>query len=223
MFILATMLIAVYVIAMTTVLINYGGTQTEVDREGLLEPYWDVKRELQQFLELILAEYTIDGSLPTNTTAIAGIETFLSDFEDLNSVRGVHTTLQLNYNTFRLRAQQSPYSNVSDGQVYISEVFAEFGLEMRSMFPSVNVVEAFNISFVARVEIQGNIVFVQQSSGMQFIFQDINSMYILNGSTPIVPISDSDHSGIYRFPSISNLDNLGILNVTFPNGVRVLS
>jgi hypothetical protein len=223
MFILATMLIAVYVIAMTTVLVNYGRTQVKVDREGLIEPYNDIKRELQQFMELVLAEYTINGSSTTNETAIAGIETFLSDFEDLNSVREVFTSLRLNPTTFRVRGNQPPHSNVSDDQIYISEIFAEFELEMSSLQPSTTIIEAFNISYIAHVEVQDNTVFVRQSSGTQFTFQDVASIYVLNGTTPIFPISDSDHSGIYQFPSTPNLHNVGILNVTFPNGVRVIS
>ncbi|MFW9855817.1 MAG: hypothetical protein ACFFFG_12200 [Candidatus Thorarchaeota archaeon] len=223
MFILATMLIAIYVIAMTLVLVNYGGTRIAVDREGLIEPYGDTKRELQHFLELILADYTIDGSVTTNDSAMAEIETFISDFEDLNSVQEVFISLSLNPITFRLIGNQPPFSNVSDDKIYTSEIFAEFDLEMNSLQPSATIIETFNISFIARAEVKGNSVIVQQSSGTQFVFQDVFSIYILNGTTPIFPVSNSDHSGVYRFPSIPTLDNVGILNVTFPNGVRVFS
>ncbi|MFW9779131.1 MAG: hypothetical protein ACFFE8_09785 [Candidatus Heimdallarchaeota archaeon] len=223
MFILATMLIAIYVIAMTMVLVNYGGTRIAVDREGLVEPYNDVKRELQQFLELTLADYTMDGSVTTNDSAMAEIEAFLSDFEDFNSVQEVFISLRLNPITFRLIGNRPPFSNVSDDKVYVSEIFAEFDLEMNSLQPSASIIETFNISFIARAEVKGNSVYVQQSSGTQFVFQEAFSIYILNGTTPIFPVSNSDHSGVYLFPSVPNLDNIGLLNVTFPNGVRVFS
>ena len=66
MFILATMLIAVYIVMMTSALMNIGTERAEFNRETLREPYLDSKREIQSYLELILAEY-IKDSLPSNS------------------------------------------------------------------------------------------------------------------------------------------------------------
>ncbi len=69
MFILATMLIAVYIVTMAAALMSLGSHQIFIDREAINEPYLNSKCELQNFIELILADYSKSGSTLTNNEA----------------------------------------------------------------------------------------------------------------------------------------------------------
>lgn len=225
MFILATMLIAVYIVMMTSALMNLGAERVEFDRETLREPYLDSKREIQSYLELILAEYTKSETTLTPSTAITRIEEFLTRMEILNSARGVTSEFQLSRPNFNLTAQQAPYENVSGlfGTVYNSQIQAELHLRMSAISSTFTIDEAFSIVFIGRAEIQGSSVIIQQSRGRQFEYIDVTSIYILNATHSLIPSSTPDQTGIYYFEGLDNLDDLGILNVTLMNGVHILS
>ncbi|MFX0122655.1 MAG: hypothetical protein ACFFAE_03400 [Candidatus Hodarchaeota archaeon] len=225
MFILATMLIAVYIVMMTSALMYLGAESVEFDREILREPYLDSKREIQSYLELILAEYSESGSTFTPSTAINRIEEFLSRMEILNSARGAASKFNFNNNNFNLTAKKSPYENVSGllGTVYISQIQAELHLRMSAISSTFIIEETFSIVFIGRVEIQDNSVIIQQSRGKEFEYVDAASVYISNTTHSLIPSSYPDHTGIYYYDGVNNLDNLGILNVTLMNGVHILS
>ena len=225
MFILATMLIAVYIVMMASALMNMSTEEADFNRETLREPYLDSKRELQSYLELVLAEYTNDESTLTSSLAITKIKDFLSRMEILNAARGVSSELRLTTQNFNLSAQVSPYNNVSGdfGTVYSSQIQAEIYLKMSAVSTTFIIDETFSIVFTGRVEIQGNSVIVQQSRGTDFEYTDPFSIYIFNATHTLTPISNPDQTGIYYFEGISNLNNLGILNVTLMNGVHILS
>ena len=225
MFILATMLIAVYVVMMTSALMNLGSENIKFDRETLREPYLDSKREVQCFLELILAEYTMNETTITPNTAISRINEFLTGMEILNSARGATSEFKINRQNFNLTAQQSPYENVSgtSGTVYISQIQAELHLRMSAISSTFIIDEAFSIVFIGRIEIQDNSVIIQQSRGNQFEYIEAASIYIFNATHTFTPSSNPDHTGIYYFDGVNNLNNLGILNVTLMNGVHILS
>ncbi|UCE13146.1 MAG: hypothetical protein JSV04_13270 [Candidatus Heimdallarchaeota archaeon] len=223
MFILATMLIAVYIVAMAAILINLGGERIEVECETLREPYLDSKRELQLYLELVLAEYSKNGAITPPANVLTEIEEFMASIEVLNSVRGVTTNFQFDTNSFLLSANKPPYENTFDGAVYISQIYAEFTLHMSAISSSISLDESFSINFTARVEIRDNKIIVQQSTGDTFEHVQVSSIYILNGSTTLVPYVNREQTGVYYFEDESYLDDLGILNVTLMNGVHVLS
>ena len=225
MFILATMLIAVYIVTMTSTLMNLGAERIEFDRETLREPYLDSKRELQHYLELILADYTNNGTTMTTNIAINRIEEFLTKMEILYSVRGVVSQFELDNNNFNLTAKLPPYENTSGlaGTVYISQIYAEFNLKMSAVSSTITIDESFSITFVSRAEIKGNSVIIQRSKGNQFDYIEAASIYIFDGSNYLVPSVHPDHTGIYYFEDVTKLDNLGILNITLMNGVRILS
>lgn len=225
MFILATMLIAVYIVTMTATLMNLGAERFEFDRETIREPYLDSKRELQHYMELILAEYTKNGTTMTINTAITKIEDFLTKMEILNSVRGVKAEFQFNTNSFSLSAKKPPYMNVSGlaGTIYASKIYAEFNLKISAVPTKISIDESFSITFIGQAEIQGNSVIIQQSKGYQSDYIEAASIYIFNDSTRIIPSVNSDRTGIYYFDGVSNLNNLGVLNVTLMNGVHILS
>ena len=224
MFILATMLIAVYIVMMTSALMNIG-TERIIDRETIREPYLDSKREIQSFLELILADYTKNDSTLTSSTAITMIEEFLAKMEILNSARGVSSEFQLSNQNFNLSAQEYPYNNVSgnSGTTYSSQIQAELHLKMSAISSTFIIDETFYIVFTGRVEIQDNSVIVQQSRGTEFENIDAASIYIFNTTNIFIPFSKPDQTGIYYFEGVNNLNNLGILNVTLTNGVQILS
>ncbi|MFX1504817.1 MAG: hypothetical protein ACFFDC_01770 [Promethearchaeota archaeon] len=224
MFILATMLIAVYIVMMTSALMSMS-TEIDFNRETLREPYLDSKRELQRYFELLLAEYTKNDSKLTPSIAISRIKDFLTGMETLNAARGVSSEFRLTTQNFNLSAQQSPYNNVSGllGTVYNSQIQAELHLKMSAISSTFIIDETFSIVFTGRVEIRDNRVIVQQSRGTEFEYTDTFSIYIFNTTHKITPYSNPDQNGIYYFEGINNLDNLGILNVTLMNGVHILS
>lgn len=225
MFILATMLIAVYIVMMTSALMNIGTERAEFNRETLREPYLDSKREIQSYLELILAEYSKNGTTLTPSTAITRIEEFLAKMETLSSTRGVSSEFQLSSQNFNLSAQHSPYNYISGGSgtVYNSQIQTEIHLKMSAVSSTFIIDETFSIEFTGRVEIQDNSVIVQQSRGTDFKYTGAFSIYISNTTHNLIPLSNPDTTGIYYFEGVSNLDNLGILNVTLMNGVHILS
>jgi hypothetical protein len=225
MFILATMLIAVYIVTMTSTLMNLGAERIEFDRETLREPYLDSKREIQHYLELILADYTTNGTTITTNIAINRIEEFLTKMEIISSARGVVSQFQLNNDNFNLTAKRPPYENTSGlvGTVYISQIYAEFNLKMSAVSSSITIDESFSITFVSRAEIEGNSVIIQQSKGNQFDYIEAATIYIFDGSNYHIPSINPDHTGIYFFDDVTDLDNLGILNITLMNGVRIFS
>ncbi len=223
MFILATMLIAVYIVTMTATLMNLGAERIEFDRETLREPYLDSKRELQHFMEFILADYTKNGTNMTPNSAIIQLEVFLTQMEAVDKTRGVKSEFQLLRNSFNITANQSPYENISDGTIYSSYIYAEFKLKMSSVSSSITIDESFSISFVCQAEVQSNRVIIQEARGNHFDYSKASSIYILNGSNYLIPSPDSDHTGIYNFEGFSNLSNLGILNVTLMNRVCIFS
>jgi len=224
MFILATMLIAVYIVMMTSALMNIS-TERNIDRETIREPYLDSKREIQSFLELILAEYTKNESTLTSSTAITKIKEFLTKMEILNSARGISSEFQLSSQNFNLSGQNYPYNNVSGsfGTVYSSQIQAELHLKMSAISTTFIIEETFYIVFTGRVEIKDNSVIVQQSRGTEFEYTDAASIYILNTTNTLIPFFNPDQTGIYYFEGVNNLNNLGILNVTLMNGVQILS
>jgi len=224
MFILATMLIAVYIVMMTSALMNIS-TERNIDRETIREPYLDSKREIQSFLELILAEYTKNDSTLTSSIAINRIKEFFTKMEILNSARGVFSEFQLSSQNFNLTAQEYPYNNVSgsSGTVYSSQIQAELHLKMSAISSTFIIDETFYIVFTGRVEIQDNSVIVQQSRGTEFEYTDAVSIYIFNTTNKLIPFSNPDQIGIYYFEGVNNLNNLGILNVSLMNGVHILS
>ena len=222
MFILATMLIAVYIVTMTAALMNLGAERVEIDREALREPYLDSKRELQRFMELILAEHTRDVTKMTLNLAKAKMEEFLVDMKNIYLTRGVNLRIQLYDDSLTLITAQPPYENIAIDEVYSSEIYAEFNLEM-SVWPSaITIEESFLIGYTGRAEIQNEKIIIQQSFGKQFEFVEVGSINVFNGSYRFIPTSIPDQTGIYHFEDVS-LDNLGVLNVTLMNGVQILS
>lgn len=223
MFILATMLIAVYIVTMAAALMSLGSHQIFIDRGAINEPYLNSKYELQNFIELVLADYSKNGSTLTNSEAADRINNFISQMEILNSERGIISDFTFNTNTFNISANRFPHSNVTSSAVYSSQIYAEFDLIMNTIDSSFIIEESFFITFKARAEIQGNNkVIVEQSKGIQFMNIDVAYISIFNGST-YVPSSDPVLTGYYTFEGIPDLNNFGILNVTLLNSVSIFS
>lgn len=221
MFILATMLIAVYIVMMTSALMNMGVEEADLDVETLREPYLDTKREIQNYLELILAKYSKEEILEEDVTS--EILNFLEGMRDVYSTRGVNLRIQMRTDNFNIVAKQSPYGNISDGAIYTSEINAKFVLYLSARTSTFSINESFSIVFAGRVEIQDNSIIVQQSRGTDFYHIDAFSVHIFNTTHTLIPFSNPDQSGIYYFEGVNDLDNLGILNVTLMNGVHILS
>ncbi|MFX0151186.1 MAG: hypothetical protein ACFFAJ_10425 [Candidatus Hodarchaeota archaeon] len=223
MFLLATMLITVYIVAMANILINFKTEQIDFERESLRETYLDSKREIQHYLELILSKYTKNNSVISKNIAIEMIYTFLHNFEIMNTARGITSEFQFNSEDFFIISNQHPYENTSEGNIYTSSIGGNFTLRLNSVSSAMTIIESFKIYFLARAEIKGNNIIIQQSKGNQLTYIEASTIYILNGSTQLNPIPNPDQTGIYYFEGLPSLENLGILNVTLPNGVSVLS
>ncbi len=224
MFILATMLIAVYVVTMTAALMNLGAERLEFDRESLREPYLDSKREIQNYLELILAEYSKNNTnIFSASIAKTKIEDFLAGMGDFYFTRGVNLEVQLRTDNFNIFAKRPPYDNISNEAVYTSEIYAEFKLMISSVSSAFTIDESFTIVFVGRAEIQNNRILIQQSKGNQLEYINAAAIHIFNSTSRVIPIVSPDQTGIYYLEGRSNLENLGALNVTLNNGVQILS
>ncbi len=223
MFILATMLIAVYIVAMTAALTQFGLERTKINREILNEPFLDSKREIQHFFELLLAEYSKGDNLITRDSAISLINELLSSMETIFGARGVTSEFHFFPDSFLISATLPPYENTTEEGIYTSAIFGEFSLTISTISSSITIDEAFNVSFLGQVELRGNSVHVQQTLGNHLFYTKPSSIFILNGTIPIYPTADTVQTGIYYFSTLSNFQNVGILNVTLSNGVRIFS
>ena len=223
MFILATMLIAVYVVAISATVLNIGTQQITSNEETLREPYNNIKRELQSFLEMILARYTDNTSSLNASSARIELESFLTTIEAVDSSRLILTTLELISSSFTINALMTPDSNVSVGSVYTSAIQARFDLEISDLYSTMKLIEEFSVSYVGRVEIISNQVIIQQSRYSILDFINAANIHVLNGSSSLSPTPYSNTTGHYFFEGISSINNVGILSVTFPNGVRIYS
>jgi hypothetical protein len=223
MFILATMLIAVYVVMMAAAIMDIGIDRVNNDHETLRDPYLDSKREIQHFMELILAEHSKNGTLMNNTFAITKIDEFLIQLKTINSLRFITSDFTFYRESFLLSSKQYPYGNISSDMVYKSQIYGEFSFKMSSVSSSIIINEFFEISFVGLAEVQNNDVTIQQSIGNEYEYVEAASIYISNGSAQIIPEVNPSRTGIYSFTGVSSLDNLGVLNITLNNGVHIFS
>ncbi|MHA2154648.1 MAG: hypothetical protein ACXABU_04860 [Candidatus Hodarchaeales archaeon] len=223
MFILATMLIAVYVVAISAIILNIGTVQITSNEESLREPYNNIKRELQSFLEVILARYTDNTSTFSFSSAQNELESFLATMESVDSSHSVLSDLELLASSFTINALMTPNFNVSVGSVYISAVQARFHLEMSDLSSTMSIIEEFSISYIGQVEVFSNHVIIRQSKASILDFVNVANIYVSNGSSPLYPIPYSNITGYYYFEGISSINNLGVLSITFPNGVRIYS
>jgi hypothetical protein len=223
MFILATMLIAVYIVTMSAAIINMRSNQVILDEQSLKEPYDNIKRELQAFLELSLSQYTDNTSTVTFTNIRSELVNFLNTMEIYQASRSVLTSIELLSNSLYIDAKATPISNISSNTVYISSIQARFHLEMSDLSSSITLYEDFNISFTGQVEVGENVIRTLQSRGSSSKFVNADSLYVINGSTPLYPTSDLTRTGYYIFEAIPTVNNVGVLNVVLPNGVRIYS
>ncbi|MHA1444834.1 MAG: hypothetical protein ACTSR4_08825 [Candidatus Hodarchaeales archaeon] len=95
MFILATMLIAVYVVTMSATILNIGTIQISSNEQSLREPYTNLKRELQGFLEYELARYTDNTSTFGVIEVQLQLSTFLRTLEAVDFSRTILTRIDL--------------------------------------------------------------------------------------------------------------------------------
>ena len=223
MFILATMLIAVYVVTMSATILNIGTIQISSNEQSLREPYTNVKRELQGFLEYELARYTDNTSTFGVIEVQLQLSTFLRTLEAVDFSRAILTRIDLIPNSLIIDAKANPVSNVSNGFTYSSLIQARFHLEMSDISSSIEIVEDFNISFRGYAEVSENIVIVQQSKRVYSNFVNANSVLVINGSSNLVGVPYSNKTGYFIFESVLSIHNLGILNVILPNGVHLYS
>ena len=223
MFILATMLIAVYVVTMSATILNIGTIQVSSNEQSLREPYTNLKRELQGFLEYELARYTDN----TSTFGVIEVElqlsTFLRTLEAVDFSRTILTRIDLIPNSLIIDAKANPVSNVSNGFTYSSLIQARFHLEMSDISSSIEIVEDFNISFRGYAEVSENLVIVRQSKSASPELVNANSVFVINGSSNLVGVPYSNKTGYFIFESVLSIHNLGILNVILPNGVHLYS
>ena len=223
MFILATMLIAVYVVTMSATILEIGTNLERDNDQSLREPYSNLKKDLQVFLEYELAQYTDNTSTFDESEAQAQLLTFLRTIEAIDLTRSILTSIDLIPNSLKIDAKATPVSNVTSGMSYSSSITARFHLEMSDISSSIKIIEDFNISFIGTAEVNGNVVTVQQSINIFPDFVNANSVFVINGSSNLVGIQNPNKTGLFIFDSVPSIDNLGILNVILPNGVHIYS
>lgn len=222
MFILATMLIAVYVVTMSATILNISTVQITTNKHAMREPHGNIKRELQSFLELLLAHYTDNTSSINDSYAESELQSFLTSIKAVYSARSILLDIELVPNSFLIEANLVPSSNVQVGSVYTSTIHARFHLELTDLSSSISLREDFNASFLGHVEVISNTLIIQQFKSLIAEYIDATSVFVLNGSLPIIPTPYSNRTGYYSFNN-TPIDNIGILSVTLPNGVRIYS
>jgi len=224
MFILATMLIAVYVVTMSATILNIGTHQVFTNEQSLREPYTNLKKELQGFLEYELARYTDNTSTFDLANVQQQLSTFLQTIETVDFSRSILTSIDFIPDSLIIDAKANPVSNISNGFTYSSQIQAQFHLEMSDISSSIKIIEDFNISFKGYAEVSENIVIVQQSrSTSSPDLVNANSVYVINGSSNLVGVLYSNKTGYFIFESLSTIHNLGMLHVILPNGVQIYS
>jgi hypothetical protein len=223
MFILATMLIAVYIVAISGTLLNIGTVQITSNEETLREPYNNIKRELQSYLETILARYTDNTSSLSISSAKTELEAFLATMEAVDSSHSILSDLYLVTNSFTISALMTPNLNISVGSIYTSTIQATFHLEISDLYSTMKIIEDFSVFYNGQVEVFSNYVIIQQSQTSILDFTSITNIYVSNGSFLLIPSQTSDTTGYYYFDGMASIDDVGILSVTFPNGVRIYS
>ena len=160
MFILATMLIAVYVVTMSATILDIGSNQLYSNEQSLREPYKNLKNELQKFLEYELAIFTDNTSTLSLMDVKQQLETFLQTIEAVDSSRSILTNIDLIPNSLQIDASTTPSLNVSSGLIYSSLIHARFHLEMSDISYTIKIIEDFNVSFIGSAEVNENIVIV---------------------------------------------------------------
>ena len=223
MFILATMLIAVYVVTMSATILNIGTIQISSNEQSLHEPYTNLKKELQGFLEYELARYTDNSSTFGVVEVQSHLLTFLQTSESVDFSRSILTRVDLIPNSLIIDANANSVSNVSNGFTYSSLIKARFHLEMSDISSSIQIIEDFNLSFTGYADVNENIVIIQQSRSTSPDFVNANSVIVTNGSSDLVGAPYSNKTGYFIFESLVSIHNLGILDVILPNGVHIYS
>jgi hypothetical protein len=223
MFILATMLIAVYIVSMSSNILNIKTDEIITNSQSIQEPYTNIKRELQSYLEYLLADYS-DNSTSTNEThAKSQLESFLSTLELVEMSLSFLPVIQLIPNSFVIRGNSEPEFNVTTNIIYESLIQARFHLELSDFSSSISLYEDFTINFLCQVEVDENTVIIRQTKSNITETVNANNIFILNGSVPLYPTNFNSLNGFYIFESVSSIDNIGILSVILSNGVRVFS
>ena len=222
MFILATMLMAVYIVTMSATILNINTLQSYTNDTIIREPHSNIKREIQSYLELLLAYYTQNTSSFNRTTAELDLSAFLNSLKTVYSARSVLTEIELLPNSFSINANMVPNENVQIGSVYSSAIQAGFHIKLTDLSFSINLIEDFNVSFVGRVEVIGTTLAIQQIRSNIAEYVDASSIFVLNGSLPLIPSPNINRTGYYYFDN-TLFNNIGILSVTLPNGVRIYS
>ena len=223
MFILATMLIAVYIVSMSNNILNIKTDEIITNNASIKEPYTNIKRELQSYLELLLADYT-DNSTSSNQTYVESqLESFLSTLEAIETSLSFLSVIQLIPNSLIVNAKSEPEFNISTHTIYESSIQARFHIELSDFESSVSLYEDFTISFLCQVEVGENTLIVRQIKSNITETVNAHDIFILNGSIPLYPNNLNSINGYYIFESESSVNNLGILSVILSNGVRLFS
>ncbi|MHA2175867.1 MAG: hypothetical protein ACXABI_13620 [Candidatus Hodarchaeales archaeon] len=223
MFILATMLIAVYIVTMSGSILNIKTDEIVTDKQSIQTPYTNIKRELQSFMELLLAEFTDNSSSSNQTYIESQLESFLSTLESVETSLSFLPLIQMIPNSFVINAKTESDLNITTDTIYESSIQARFHLELSDLDSSISLYEDFTINFSCQVEVAINTLTIYQTKSAITETVDAAEIYVLNGSSPIYPTNFNDRTGYYIFESVSSIDNIGILAVILPNGVRIFS
>lgn len=110
-FILATLVIAVYTVSIIAVVTELSINRTKIDEVDVPHMVNEYLSEMNYQLEIQLINYVLNSTV-TNATIINNLETFISAFSFYASSKGVATSVNLKLNQYSLSAKKMASSVV---------------------------------------------------------------------------------------------------------------
>lgn len=114
-FILATLIIVVYSVAMISVVTQLSINQTKTDTVDLPHMVNEYLTDMKYQLEIGLYDYVNNGA--SNDTVISNIQSFVNTFSQYASTKGIDTSINLRLNEFAIHATSTngPFNPVGAG------------------------------------------------------------------------------------------------------------
>lgn len=218
-FMMAVLVISVYMATMVMLLVNINSTEEISNLESCSHAVSSFKRELANQLQFNLAKSTKNYS--SSYTAESEFISFLSNFESYSSTSlGVYLELSLYTGSFSTTIiSDLSVSNLQDDRIYSSSVSARIAFLAHDIAIDASYSGIIEANYTAIATVSGFTVVITEQlySGpvIPSLFANVTSV----GTDTVIATSSLDN-GVYTFPSNPIT---GFLNATLSNGVSIYS
>ncbi|MFW9995517.1 MAG: hypothetical protein ACFFD4_26000 [Candidatus Odinarchaeota archaeon] len=218
-FMLAVLVIAVYMASMVMILGNISLKEDITGPENLGHAVSDFKREMLNQLQVLLARAT--KNMTASYNADAKFREFLNNYQDhAVTSMGIDLVLTLYTGSFTITSYNySALSNIQDMGNYTSSISAKVLVQAQDVLKGHSYYDAITANYTALTKIRGNYVELVEFRYSTPARPVPYALVTSNGGTVLVATSQLD-SGVYLF---GNNPTGGYLNATLPNGVSVYS